>query len=228
VAALFIGRKQLLQRRARAVQCSAQLRRAEVLDVLVRIVEHGVEMAAQVRQPVIDRPDGALERPAELPGGVRGGVCRLGVDEVDDGLGLRQVELAVQEGPAREFAGSRLPRPGGQQCLQSGGQHGGRAVALQLNGLLAGVAVRRAAHDAEALVNDAPLPVVQQAEDETAVRRVRKRLLRGENAARQRGAAGPGQAENADGAGRAPRRNGSNDVRHDVILSVSAGNEANG
>ena len=55
-----------------------------------------------------------------------------------------------------------------------------------------------------------------------------KRLLRGENAARQRGAAGPGQAENADGAGRAPRRNGSNDVRHDVILSVSAGNAANG
>ena len=80
-------------------------------------------------------------------------------------LGLRQVELAVQEGPAREFAGSRLPRPGGQQCLQPGGQHGGRAMALQLNGLLAGVAVRRAAHDAEALVNDAPLPVVQQAED---------------------------------------------------------------
>ena len=223
MAALFVGRKQLLQRRARAVQCSAQLRRAEVLDVLVRIVEHGVEMAAQVRQPVVDRPDGALERPAELPGGVRGGVGRLGVDEVDDGLGLRQVELAVQEGPAREFAGSRLPRPGGQQRLQPGGQHGGRAVALQLNGLLAGVAVRRAAHDTEALVNDAPLPVVQQAEDETAVRRVRKRLLRGENAACQRGAAGPGQAENADGAGRAPRRNGSNDVRHDVILSVSAG-----
>ena len=101
-------------------------------------------------------------------------------------------------------------------------------MALQLNGLLAGVAVRRAAHDTEALVNDAPLPVVQQAEDETAVRRVRKRLLRGENAACQRGAAGPGQAENADGAGRAPCRNGSNDVRHGMILSVSAGNAANG
>ena len=79
--------------------------------------------------------------------------------------------------------------------------------------------VRRTANDAEALVNDAPLPVVQQAEDETAVRRVRKRLHRGENAACQRGAAGPGQAQDADGAGRAPCRNGSNDVRHDRVLS---------
>ena len=164
-----------------------------------------------------------LSAPPSCPAAFAAAFCRLGVDEVDDGLGLRQVELAVQEGPAREFAGSRLPCSGGQQCLQPGGQHGGRAMALQLNGLLAGVAVRRAAHDTEALVNDAPLPVVQQAEDETAVRRVRKRLLRGENAARQRGAAGPGQAENADGAGRTPCRNGSNDVRHDVILSVSAG-----
>lgn len=111
MAALFVGRKQLLQRHARAVQRSAQLRRAEVLDVLVRIVEHGVEMAAQVRQPVIDRLDGALERPAELPCGVRGGVCRFGVNEVDDGLGLRQVELAVQEGPAREFAGPACRAP---------------------------------------------------------------------------------------------------------------------
>ena len=79
-----------------------------------------------------------------------------------------------------------------------------------------------AAHNAEALVNDAPLPVVQQAEDETAVRRVRKGLLRGENAACQRGAAGPGQAENADGAGRAPCCDGSDDIRHDVILSKNA------
>ena len=125
VAALFIGRKQLLQRRARAVQRSAQLRRAEVLDVLVRIVEYGVEMAAQVRQPVIDRPDGAFERPAELPGGVRGGVGRLGVDEVDDRLRLGEIHLAVQKGALREFAGPRLPRARAERGPQHLAEHHG-------------------------------------------------------------------------------------------------------
>ena len=55
----------------------------------------------------------SIWRESALPGGGGG----LGIDEVDDGLGLGQVQLAVEKGPLGEFAGSGQACPGRAQGI---------------------------------------------------------------------------------------------------------------
>ena len=68
---------------------------AKVRNVLVGIVQNRVEMAAQVRQVVIDRGDDLLQPPLYLPRGIGGGIGGFRFNEVNDGLGLGQGQLAV-------------------------------------------------------------------------------------------------------------------------------------
>ena len=67
----------------------------EGVDILVGVIEHGMEMRAQVDPAVIDRVDPFSDRARDLPGGVCRRVGSFGVDEIDHSLGLRQVHLAV-------------------------------------------------------------------------------------------------------------------------------------
>jgi hypothetical protein len=64
---------------------------------------------------------------------------RARADELHDGLGLAEVQAAVQEGPQRELPGPRRPRAG----LDRGAQHAAAAdraaVDLQLDHVLARV-----------------------------------------------------------------------------------------
>lgn len=81
----------------------------EVFNVLVGVVDDGVETARNVEQLVINTFDRAAQRAGELGRGIARALRRLGVDEVDDCLSLGEVELSVQERPLREFTGPRLP-----------------------------------------------------------------------------------------------------------------------
>ena len=91
----------------------------------------------------------------ELSGGVPGGGCGLGVDEVHHGLRLRQIQTAVQKGPAGEFSGPCLPGAGGEQGGEQLPQHHRGPVAVKLGGVLAGVAVGTGETDGEPPVNTA-------------------------------------------------------------------------
>ena len=73
---------------------------AEGLDVLVWVVQNGVEMRADVHETVVDGVQLFAQNARNLTGRVGGGVGGFRVNEVDDGLGLGQAELAVQEGAA--------------------------------------------------------------------------------------------------------------------------------
>ena len=72
-------------------------------------------MRADIDPAVVDRVDPFAHRARDLPGGVGRGVGGLGVDEVDDGLGLGQVQLAVEKGPLGEFTGPGQACPGRAQ-----------------------------------------------------------------------------------------------------------------
>lgn len=82
---------------------------------------------------------------------------------VRSSLPFRKARFVNSPGPGR-------PGPGGEESLQRGAQHDGGAVTLELCGVLAGVAVRRAAYCAQAEVQDAPARVEQAAVDEEPVR----------------------------------------------------------
>ena len=80
-------------------------------QVLVGKIDRRFEMRQEAQQPLapaaIQRPERAVElaqRLAALRLGLGGG-------EIGDGLGLGQVELAVQKGAAGEFAGLGEAQP---------------------------------------------------------------------------------------------------------------------
>ena len=92
------------------------------------------------------------------------------IDEVGDRLGLREIELAFQEGAACELSGFREPsaivHTRGEQHLH----HNGPAMAVELENVFAGVRMRRRKGEGDAVVDRlAPWPY------EARVRRLTRR-----------------------------------------------------
>jgi hypothetical protein len=84
--------------------------------------------------------------------GARGLLAR-GFDQVGHRLGLRQIELALEERAAREFAGVGQPRPGVEARAQERLHHHGTAMAVQLEHRFPGVGIRRGEIQRESLVD---------------------------------------------------------------------------
>ena len=175
-------------------------------------------MAGDVLQRVVYTLRVPQHRAAELPGGVFCVQRGLGVDEVDNGLCLREIHAAVEKGALREFARQRLPCPGSEQRLQPCAQHGRGAVALQLGRVLAGVAVRSAADGAQAEVERLAVGVAKSAVDELAVRRfghgaavgrVKHAVDDGERSV-------AGQAQDANRGQDIAGRDGGDRIRHEI------------
>ena len=110
-----------------------------------------------------------------------------GLDQIGHALGLREVELAVEEGTAGEFA--RLGQAGAElQATLEQHLHDDRsAMTLQLDHVLAGEGGRRGEVEEDALI-DRPLVLVEEASE-----------VRG---ARPRGAAAQGEGEGAEAGAR--------------------------
>ena len=119
----------------------------DVLNVLVGVVHHGVKPAGDVDKSLLHRFQAAAEPAVQLGGGVFRGGGGLGINEVDDGLRLRQVHPSVEEGPLGEFPRQGLPGSGGEQGGEQGVEHHRGAVAVELGGVLPGVAVSAAEAD---------------------------------------------------------------------------------
>ena len=83
---------------------------AQELDVLVGKIEGRLGEHAQLRDGVDQRADFARELAREAAHRRARRRCRGGLDVVGHALRLREVELAVQERPARELAGLREAR----------------------------------------------------------------------------------------------------------------------
>ena len=62
----------------------------------------------------------------------------LGRSEIGDGLGLYEIELAVDKGAAGEFAGLGESQSEAAQRLRHSGEHGAAAVHMKLGNILAG------------------------------------------------------------------------------------------
>ncbi len=106
------GRQQSLQGSLGTGQTAGIRSQAELVNVLVRVVQYGVKMAAQVCEGVIDRLQPADQGALHLPRRIGGGLRSLRLDEVNDRLRLGQVHPAVQKRPLGELppAGRLGPR----------------------------------------------------------------------------------------------------------------------
>src|SRR5262249_44943948 len=66
----------------------------------------------------------------------------LGGNEIADRLGLQQIELAVEKGAAREFAGFGEPQPEPAERLHDGSEHSAAAMQMKLGDIFCGHALR--------------------------------------------------------------------------------------
>ncbi len=201
-SALRIG-QQCMQIVSDLRQPAARIGGLQEVDLLFGEVERGLDQRAQLDQP-LHQP---VHRDRELAGQrARRRARRLlgaGVDQVGHRLGLRQVELVVQERPLRELAGLGQPQPerlpGLEHPAQQQLQHHRPAVPLQLEHVLAGVRMGRRKVDRDALVDRAAV-----AGQERPVGRVPRRQRAPEQRRDDRRQVVPGDPHHADAA--APRR----------------------
>jgi hypothetical protein len=118
-------------------------------------VERRLDEQAQLNERVAELGHFTRQRAIERASGAARGALGAGVDQVGHRLGLRQVELAVEEGALRELAGLGRSRPGQQveAARQQQLQHHRSAMRLQLQHMLAGVAVRGREVQRQAMVD---------------------------------------------------------------------------
>ena len=133
-------------------------------------------------------------------GGVAAAVVNA-IQEKEPGREIKVAHAAVEKGPAGEFAGARLPRAQREQRVQRGAQHGGGTVTLEFGGILAGIAVGRAAEGAKAHVQYLPVRIHKVAVDQRAVGIDGQGPARAgpEQGLRQRHGPAAGQTHDADG-----------------------------
>jgi hypothetical protein len=124
-----------------------RLTKDAVLDfrrkVLVRKIDCRLEVGEDAGQTIAPTTINLTQLAAELPHCLATLSLGLGRGEIGDRLGLQQIELAVEEGAAGEFAGLGEAQPEPGQRLHDGGEHGAAAVQVEFRNILAGCTPRR-------------------------------------------------------------------------------------
>ena len=148
-------------------------------QVLVGKVDGGFEMgkgAEAKRAPILVE---AMQRTIHLLQRLAALLIGLGGDEVGDGLGLGEVELAVLERAARELAGlGQAAEAKLGDRVERAGDHGAAAMQVQLGHGLAGLAVGRLEPHGQAAVDGLAAPGIDQAAHHHAPRLGQRRVAR--------------------------------------------------
>ncbi len=216
------GVQQIRQMMIGGLERLGDLSGSHVLNVLIRVVHHGVKPGGHVQQGLLDGLQTAAEAALELGGGVPGGGGGLGVDEVNDRLRLGQVQPAVQKGPFGELAGQGLSGSGGKQGGEKFPQHHRGAVAVELGAVLSGKAAGAGEADRQPLVQQAALTVQHLAEDQRPGGLVREgeRVGGPEDPAAQGKAPRPGHPDDAHAGDAASGGDGGDDVHQISSFSM--------
>ena len=176
-AALIVGLQQFGKGFGISFQCIFITCETEILNVLIRVVQHRMEMAAQVGQIIVDGIQFFLQLAAHLSGSVGGSFGGFSFNQVNDCFRLGQIQLTVQKRALGKFTTLGRSCAGAVQCFQTGSQHGGGTVAMKLHRILTGIAVRTTGIDGAAGIDDAALLVVQVTQNQLPVGCLLQRLL---------------------------------------------------
>jgi hypothetical protein len=146
---------------ARLFQPTPHLRATEGIQRFVGEVDGRFHVDAQQHQLLDHRIDAAREHAIQRTTcRARGTVVARG-DQVGDGLGLGQVELAVEERPFAELTRPRLARTERDAARDQLLQQHRAAVALQFHHFFAGEAVRCREPQHDAIVDDLAVGIAQ-------------------------------------------------------------------
>ena len=128
--------------------------RNRLRQFIIRKIEHGLDVRRDGQEGIVERADASAKGILELGGGEARCAFGTGLDEIQDGFGLSQIEFAVQKSAFGEFAGFGLACAGGKEGLQNAASGLGSAVALDFGGIFAGERVRGAENEQQGIVED--------------------------------------------------------------------------
>ena len=114
-------------------------------------IDMGLEPGQRPDQPLPPALVYLSERPLHLPERLAPLLFRVGIDQICNALGCRQIQLPVLEGPPRELPGIRGPQTRNQrQFVDNSGKDGAAAMKMQLRHILAAEAgwPRKRSHQA--------------------------------------------------------------------------------
>ena len=134
--------EQLVERRVNVGDARQNLRVGNDGDIVFGEVDAGFHHRDQVDELLLDRLEPLRQRAFELPGRDLRLIERLRIDQVADGLGLGEIDAAVEEGAHGELAGLGEARSASQRHLHHVPQDDGRAVTGDLDYVVGGVRVR--------------------------------------------------------------------------------------
>ena len=133
------GRQQARQPRARLGDVRGDV---GVGHPLLGVVEGGDHVGVRAGEVRLRLAQGVREAPGEPEARLPPGGVRPRLDHGPDGLGTRQVELAVHDRPKRELPGTRRPGARAQGRVEHRPQHRRAAVELELDDVLPRVGPR--------------------------------------------------------------------------------------
>ncbi|ANY61086.1 hypothetical protein MA05_01965 [Comamonas aquatica] len=172
--ALLGAGQHLAQLVAQRVQLAIGIGLLQEVDLFLGEVQRGLDQHTQVDQGFAQLADLAREVARQRAAGAARRRLGAGVDQVGNRLGLGQVDLVVEEGALGELTGLGQAQAGQdrgavgprrlrglQAARQQQLQHHGAAVGLQLQHVLAGVAVRAGEVQRQAMVDGRALGVLE-------------------------------------------------------------------
>ena len=176
--------------------------RQHIVDLILGEVNGRFNMGNHAEDLVTHRMDALRKVPRKMPRRHRQRCLRPRLDDIHDGLRLREVEPPVEESALRELAAFRRPCPRLPRELQRLAQRHESAVALQLHNILHRIRMRREHDEGQRLVDDLPLLIHDMAVDGMMAARQDERLavLRLEDLAGRLQRMLPADADDADAA----------------------------
>ena len=188
-------------------QAQADLFAAERVEGFVGEVDGGFHVHAQRQQRLADAVDARGEHALQRAPRGACGACIGGRDEIGDGFGLGEIELAVEESAFGE-----LPRPCHPRTERAGArhqllQHDRTAVRLQFHHVFPGETRRAGKRQRDAIVDRAAVGI----QELYVVRTARRQRARADRL-RDRLRAGSGQAHDADASRTGSRGDGRDGV----------------
>ena len=150
-----------------------------VLDILLRIINHGLQINNDIHERLADAAQLACQLSLLLTCCQLQACLTAGADNIHNRLGLRQVNAAIEEGTLRKLA--RLRRSCARRIgqLQKLLQRLHAAVALQLHDILSRIGARRTHIYRQHLVDKAAVLIINMSIDQRIDRIGSERLARG-------------------------------------------------
>ncbi len=139
-------------------QAFLELRTRRWRDVFLREIDVSFDMREGHHQVISKRINAPGEGAGELFVGSRKGEIRAGMNQVRDRLRLRQVQPAIEEGAAGEFARLGASRAGSEKRIEDLARHEDTAVTGDFHHILPRKRARRAHDRQEHLIDPATLP----------------------------------------------------------------------